>query len=246
MAVFGKRIFNVFNAYFRVNGVTLLANENLTSTTITREVQEAIIRNGIGGKVYSKLEYQPSLKVELGTNVSSFEQIAMACGSAIISGSVEDYTMAKTYTPSGDAITLSPLPVAEEKLELVDLTTDEVIPESNYTVLSGVVTFGSLKTPKGDVKVLPYKTLVATADKIEISSEKFSEAGELILKTYAVDEKAKITDEITIYIPKAKPSSNFTIATASDVSNGNDNTVTVEALDDNGIFGEIIMKPVVA
>lgn len=240
--MFKKRIFNVFNSYFKVNGVTLLANENLTSASLAREVQEAIIRNGIGNKVWSKLEYDAELTVEMQTNVMSFEQIAMACGSAIASGVKNVYTSSKTYTPNeAKKITLSSAPVTTSEVEIVDLSTDEIIENSNYNIEGSDVTF--TEKPKGDVKVLPYKTLIQNAKVINIASDKFSEAGELILTTYAVDENSKVTDEVVIVIPKAKPSSNFTIATSSDVSGGNDNTTTVVALDDNGSFGEIYLNP---
>lgn len=239
--MFKKTIFNVFNSYFKVNGVTLLANENLTSASIARAVEEAIIRNGIGNKVWSKLEYNAELTVEMQTNVMSFEQIAMACGSSIVSGAANDYTSAAVYTISENKITLKSAPINVDAVEIVKVDTDELLEkDTDYTIAGSEVTFISIT---GDVKVLPYETLVQNAKVIDISSEKFSEAGELVLKTYAVDENAKITDEVTIYIPKAKPSSNFTIATSSDVSNGNDNTTTVVALDDNGSFGRVILTP---
>lgn len=238
--MFKKKIFNVFNSYFKVGGVTLLANENLTSTSIARAVQEAIIRNGIGNKVFSKLEYDAELTVEMQTNVMSFEQIAMACGSAIVSGATTDYTMAKKYTIKANKIELESEPITTSDVEIVLLDTDEIVEASKYTISGKDVTFTDVA---GDVKVLPYATLVQNAKTIDISSDKFSEAGELILKTYAVNEMNKVTDEVTVIIPKAKPSSNFTIATSSDVSNGNDNTTTVVALDDNGSFGKIILTP---
>lgn len=241
--MFKKRIFNVFNAYFKVNGVTLFTNENLTSASLSREVQEAIIRNGISNKVWSKLEYDATLSVEMGTNVMDFSQIAMACGSSIISGAYEDYTMAETYTIKAGKITLSATPVDASAIEIVKVDTDEILKETtDYSIAENEVTFTAVT---GDVKVLPYKTLVQDAQVIDISSDKFSEAGELILKTYAVDENAKITEEITVIIPKAKPSSNFSISTNSDVSSGNDNTITVTALDSEGSFGKIISKPYV-
>lgn len=241
--MFNKRIFNVFNAYFKVNGVTLFTNENLTSASLAREVQEAIIRNGISNKVWSKLEYDATLNVEMGTNVMDFSQIAMACGSSIVSGAHEDYTMAKVYTIAEGKITLGATPVKASEIEIVRVDTDEILEETtHYTIAGNDVTFKSIT---GDVKVLPYKTMVQNAQVIDISSDKFSEAGELVLKTYAVDENAKITEEITVVIPKAKPSSNFSISTSSDVSNGNDNTITVTALDSEGSFGKIISTPYV-
>lgn len=241
--MFNKRIFNVFNSYFKVNGVTVLANENLTSASISRTVQEAIIKNGIANKTWSKLEYDAELNIEMASNVMSFEQIAMACGSAIVEGATTDYTMAEKYDVESNAIELKETPLNEDELEIVDIATDKLIESSGYSVEGKSVTF-TASAPEG-VKVLPYKYTAQNASKITISSDKFSEAGELVLETYAVDNQAKITDKVTIVIHKAKPSSNFTIATSADVSSGNDNTTTVVALDNEGSFGEIILTPVV-
>lgn len=240
--MFNKRIFNVFNSYFKVNGVTVLANENLTSASISRTVQEAIIKNGIANKTWSKLEYDAELNIEMASNVMSFEQIAMACGSAIVEGATTDYTMAEKYDVEGNAIELKEIPLNDAELEIVDIATDKLIPSSGYSVSGKDVTL-TASAPEG-VKVLPYKYTAQNASKITISSDKFSEAGELVLETYAVDNQAKITDKVTIVIHKAKPSSNFTIATSADVSSGNDNTTTVVALDNEGTFGEIILTPV--
>lgn len=240
--MFNKRIFNVFNSYFKVNGVTVLANENLTSASISRTVQEAIIKNGIANKTWSKLEYDAELNIEMASNVMSFEQIAMACGSAIVEGATTDYTMAEKYDVEGNAIELKEVPLNEDELEIVDIATDKLIESSGYSVSGKTITL-TASAPEG-VKVLPYKYTAQNASKITISSDKFSEAGELVLETYAVDNQAKITDKVTIVIHKAKPSSNFTISTSADVSSGNDNTTTVVALDNEGTFGEIILTPV--
>lgn len=240
--MFNKRIFNVFNSYFKVNGVTVLANENLTSASISRTVQEAIIKNGIANKTWSKLEYDAELNIEMASNVMSFEQIAMSCGSAIVDGATTDYTMAEKYDVEGNAIELKEVPLNEDEIEIVDIATDKLLKNSDYSVSGKTVTL-TASAPEG-VKVLPYKYTAQNASKITISSDKFSEAGELVLETYAVDNQAKITDKVTIVIHKAKPSSNFTIATSADVSSGNDNTTTVVALDNEGSFGEIILTPV--
>lgn len=241
--MFNKRIFNVFNSYFKVNGVTVLANENLTSASISRTVQEAIIKNGIANKTWSKLEYDAELNIEMASNVMSFEQIAMACGSAIVEGATTDYTMAEKYDVESKAIELKETPLNEDEIEIVDIATDKLLaPTTDYSISGKAVTL-TASAPEG-VKVLPYKYTAQKASKITISSDKFSEAGELVLETYAVDNQAKITDKVTIIIHKAKPSSNFTIATSADVSSGNDNTTTVVALDNEGSFGEIILTPV--
>ena len=45
-----------------------------------------------------------------------------------------------------------------------------------------------------------------------------------------VDENQKATDYVEIVIEKCKPASDFTISSASEINNGNDNTMTLSAL----------------
>lgn len=92
---------------------------------------------------------------------------------------------------------------------------------------------------------MPYEYVsVPNAERIEIATDKFPSAMKLIMVTTMVDRNSKVVADVIIEIPKAKPAADFTIASASDISNGNDNTITFTALDDDGTFGHITVVPV--
>lgn len=92
---------------------------------------------------------------------------------------------------------------------------------------------------------MPYEYVsVPNAERIEIATDKFPSAMKLIMATTMVDRNGKVVADVIIEIPKAKPAADFTIASASDISNGNDNTVTFTALDNDGTFGHITVIPV--
>ena len=92
---------------------------------------------------------------------------------------------------------------------------------------------------------MPYEYIsVPNAERIEIATDKFPSAMKLIMVTTMVDRNSQVVADVIIEIPKAKPSADFTISSASDISNGNDNTVTFTALDNDGTFGHITVVPV--
>ena len=92
---------------------------------------------------------------------------------------------------------------------------------------------------------MPYEYIsVPNAERIEIATDKFPSAMKLVMVTTMVDRNSKVVADVIIEIPKAKPSADFTISSASDISNGNDNTVTFTALDNDGTFGHITVVPV--
>lgn len=92
---------------------------------------------------------------------------------------------------------------------------------------------------------MPYEYIsVPNAERIEIATDKFPSAMKLVMVTTMVDRNSKVVSDVIIEIPKAKPSADFTISSASDISNGNDNTVTFTALDNDGTFGHITVVPV--
>ena len=92
---------------------------------------------------------------------------------------------------------------------------------------------------------MPYEYVsVPNAERIEIATDKFPSAMKLVMVTTMVDRNSKVVADVIIEIPKAKPAADFTIASASDISNGNDNTVTFTALDNDGTFGHITVVPV--
>lgn len=239
-----KSIINVFDAYLYLNGKIALIQENLTNSSISSTVQNSLIKNGRGNKTWASIDYDKELNVELQTNVIDFNQIALSAGSAIVEGATTVYTEAKVHTISGTKITLAKEPLVSSEVQIIEVATDKVLKETtDYTISGTDVTFTSIT---GDVKVLPYTyTSVASAKEIKIAADKFASTGKLVLKSVMIDEGQKATDYVEIVIEKAKPASDFTISSSSEVSNGNDNTMTLTALaDDKGNLGYIHLIPI--
>lgn len=239
-----KKVLNVFDAYFYLDGKIALVQENLTDSSISSTVQNSLIKNGRGNKTWASIDYDKELNVELQTNVIDFNQIALSAGSAIVEGATTVYTEAKVYTISGTKITLEKEPLVSSEVQIIEVATDKVLKETtDYTISGTDVTFTSIT---GDVKVLPYTyTSVAGAKEIKIAADKFASAGKLVLKSVMINEGQKATDYVEIVIEKAKPASDFTISSSSEVSNGNDNTMTLTALaDDKGNLGYIHLIPI--
>lgn len=240
-----KSIINVFDAYLYLNGKIALIQENLTNSSISSTVQNSLIKNGRGNKQWASIDYDKTLDVELQTNVIDFNQIAMAAGSAIVEGSTTVYSEAKVYTIASKKITLDKTPLTTAEVQIVDIETDKVLVETtDYTISGTAVTFVTLDSK--DVKVLPYTyTSAEGAKEITIAADKFATAGKLVLKSVMVDENQKATDYVEIIIEKCKPASDFTISSASEINNGNDNTMTLSALvDDKGNLGYIHLIPI--
>ena len=239
-----KKVLNVFDAYFYLDGKIALVQENLTDSSISSTVQNSLIKNGRGNKTWASIDYDKELNVELQTNVIDFNQIALSAGSAIVEGATTVYTEAKVHTISGTKITLAKEPLVSSEVQIIEVATDKVLKETtDYTISGRDVTFTSIT---GDVKVLPYTyTSVADAKEIKIAADKFASAGKLVLKSVMINEGQKATDYVEIVIEKAKPASDFTISSSSEVSNGNDNTMTLTALaDDKGNLGYIHLIPI--
>nr|DAJ80620.1 MAG TPA: structural protein [Caudoviricetes sp.] len=239
-----KKVLNVFDAYFYLDGKIALVQENLTNSSISSTVQNSLIKNGRGNKTWASIDYDKELNVELQTNVIDFNQIALSAGSAIVEGATTVYTEAKVHTISGTKITLAKEPLVSSEVQIIEVATDKVLKETtDYTISGTDVTFTSIT---GDVKVLPYTyTSVAGAKEIKIAADKFASTGKLVLKSVMIDEGQKATDYVEIVIEKAKPASDFTISSSSEVSNGNDNTMTLTALaDDKGNLGYIHLIPI--
>lgn len=238
-----KKVINVFDAYFYIDGKIALIQENLTSSSISSTVQNALIKNGRGNKTWASIDYDKELNVELQSNVLDFNQIALSCGSAIVKGATTVYSEAKVYTIAETKITLDKAPLTTSEVQIVKIDTDEVLESSSYSISGSDVTFTNVT---GDVKVLPYTyTSVEGAKEIVISADKFAQAGKLVLKSVMVDELQKVTDEVEIVIEKCKPASDFTISASGDISNGNDNTLSLKALaSEDGSLGKIHLIPI--
>lgn len=232
-----KSLMNVFDCYGYMNDKLVFVQENLTNSSISGTAQNSIIRNGIGNKTWSSIDYQKELSVEIQTNVIDLNQIALACGTEVIKGAVTTRARAKVLKDV-NTHTLSPVPADDTKVIIVNTDTDEIVEDA--TIESGVITFRE----KGNYKVMPYEYVsVPNAERIEIATDKFPSAMKLVMVTTMVDRNGKVIADVIIEIPRAKPAADFTIASASDISNGNDNTVTFTALDNDGTFGHITVVP---
>lgn len=233
-----KSLMNVFDCYGYMNDKLVFVQENLTNSSISGTAQNSIIRNGIGNKTWSSIDYQKELSVEIQTNVIDLNQIALACGTEVIKGAVTTRARAKVLKDV-NTHTLSPVPEDDTKVIIVNTDTDEIVEDA--AIESGVITFRE----KGNYKVMPYEYVsVPNAERIEIATDKFPSAMKLVMVTTMVDRNGKVIADVIIEIPRAKPAADFTIASASDISNGNDNTVTFTALDNDGTFGHITVVPV--
>ena len=233
-----KSLMNVFDCYGYMNDKLVFVQENLTNSSISGTAQNSIIRNGIGNKTWSSIDYQKELSVEIQTNVIDLNQIALACGTEVIKGAVVTRARAKVLKDVATH-TLSPVPEDDAKVIIVNTDTDEIVEDAR--IESGVITFRE----KGNYKVMPYEYVsVPNAERIEIATDKFPSAMKLVMVTTMVDRNGKVIADVIIEIPRAKPAADFTIASASDISNGNDNTVTFTALDNDGTFGHITVVPV--
>lgn len=240
-----KKVINVFDAYFYLDGKIALVHENLTSSELSSTVQNSLIKNGRGNKTWASIDYDKELNITLQSNVLDLNQIALSCGSAIVEGSTTVYSEAVVKKIHETKITLDQTPLATKDVQIIEIATDKVLTETtDYSISGKDVTFTSVT---GDVKVLPYPyTSLETAKQIIISADKFASAGKLVLKSVMIDERQKVTDEVEIIIEKAKPASDWTINSSSEINNGNDTTLTLTALaDDKGNLGYINYIPVV-
>lgn len=233
-----KRLMNCFDVYGYMDDGLVFVQENLTNSSISGTAQNSIIRNGIGNKAWTSIDYQKELSVEIQTNVIDLNQIALACGTEVIKGAVTTRARAKVLK-NVTTHTLSPVPQDDAGVIIVNIDTDEIVEDA--TIQNGVITFAQ----QGNYKVMPYEYVsVPNAERIEIATDRFPSAMKLVMVTTMVDRNSQVVADVIIEIPKAKPTADFTISSASDISNGNDNTVTFTALDDDGIFGHITVVPV--
>lgn len=239
-----KKIINVFDAYFYLDGKIAMIHENLTSSELSSTVQNSLIKNGRGNRTWASIDYDKELNVTLQSNVLDLNQIALSCGSAIVEGATTVYSEAVVKTIKETKVTLDQIPLVTKDVQIIEIATDKVLTETtDYTINAKEVTFTKVT---GDVKILPYPyTSVEGAKQIIISADKFASAGKLVLKSVMIDEGQKVTDNVEIVIEKAKPASDWTISSSSEINNGNDTTLSLTALaDDKGNLGYINLIPV--
>lgn len=238
-----KSLINVFDAYmYDAEGRLLMVHENLTNTSIAGNCDETEIKNGKGNTLYSSISSNKTLEVTLESNVFDFNLLCLQCGIDPIKEVGDFYTDAKVYTIVGNKITLDKEPKSVADVQIVKISSDEVLASSSYTVTGKEVTFTSVT---GDVKVVPYLyTETEAIETVTIEADSFSSAGKLVLKGLEVDANQKPSNYVDIIIERAKPSSSFTIDAQAELT-GNSATITFKALKDSyGNLGRIVRKAV--
>lgn len=230
-----KNIFKVFDMYaYAQDGTLLFIDENLTSSTLAQTAEQTDINNGKDNAKWATFNHSKALNLTAESNVVDMDKLIAIAGNSIKSGAVTMYCDAEVLTPSGDSITLPKTPLNEEAVQLLDIEKDEVIPAEDYSVSGTTVTFESMKTPAGDVKVIPYQyTQASGVEEVVISADSFPSTFRVVLKTVAIDEGNNITHDVEIEIPKMVPSANFELATNSNHTDGMSNTMELEALKDS-------------
>lgn len=223
-----KRLMKCFDAYlYDENEVCVGVQENLTNSSLAGTATETAIKNGQNNSEWSSISSSKELTLELQSNVLDFNMIATQMGTKIAKDGVIFNTLAEVHTIDiAKKITLPETPLDDERVQIINLKTDEIINSSEYSIAAGEVTFTTLT---GDVKVLPYEYSTVGVNEIVISAEKFSSAVKVLLKTVAVDSNQRVTDNVEIIIDKAKPSADFTVGSQSELT-GNDNTITFKCL----------------
>ena len=229
-----KTLLKVFDVYLYdvETGKILGVQENLTSTALSQAVEKAEIRNGRSNSKWSEIEYNKSVTFELSTNVFDKDMLALKCG-VKPEEATEMYTEAFTETVSSSReLTLPATPKDGEEVQIINPSTGEVISDEGYEVSGTTVTFDSLSNT--DVRVLPYLTDASEKEvtEIVIDADKFASAVKCVAKTVEVSEDSKVTNYVELVLNVAKPASNFSLTTSADVTNGNEDSITIEALPD--------------
>lgn len=234
-------LLDVFDAYFKIGGKTLFMSENLTQSSIKGGASEKEIKNGKGNALWGLLESDKTFEVTLDSNVLDFGLLATQCGTTVVTGEGTAFNPPITATiGTVKTVTLPHAPLSTSKLEVVDLAKDELMTNTQYSVSGTTLTFTSFT---GEVKVLPYEYTCTSLQTITIGADKFATAGELILIGSEIDSTNKVVSEVQIYIPLAKPSSNFDLSSQSSIGDAS-NSVTIKALKDaSGNLGYIKRIP---
>lgn len=237
-------LLDVFDVYGRdkTTGKYIFQQENLTSSAINGTADTTEVRNGRGNSLFATLNSNKSITVEVSSNVFSFEQIAMLAGTK-----VSDNIAGVTYAPAqkitctvAGQIELEEKPKNDKEVEIFK----NGVPVVGATISEKTVTIADAE--EGDVfKVLPYKIdfIAGAYDVIDIKTDEFPEAVELIIKGVERDANSKVVAELTFVFDRCKPSNDFSLSTASS-GEPSENTITFNALNSDGSLAKIYRKEI--
>lgn len=220
----------------------LLYSENNTSTSLTGSSDNLEIRNGAGNGLWSKIYYNKSIKAEVDSNVTDLSTIAMLSGTKV-SDNVAGTTYCKkqtiTCTQAG-SITLGFTP--KDTNTNVEIFKDG---EPVTATISGTTATITGAKVNDIYIVLPYEIAFETGDYdvIDIKADEFPTATELVFFGALKNNKNQVAYELTIVLPKATPSTDFELATTSEMSPA-ETKITFDALSENGSLAKIYAKDV--
>lgn len=220
----------------------LLYSENNTSTSLTGSSDNLEIRNGAGNGLWSKIYYNKSIKAEVSSNVTDLSTIAMLSGTTVsndVAGTT--YCKKQTITCTTDgSIELEYKPKDENTV--VQIFKDGV--PVTATISNTTVSIEGAKV--NDVYiVLPYEIEFEAGgyEVIDIKADEFPTSAELAFFGALQNDKNQVVYELTIVLPKATPSTDFELATTSEMSPA-ETKITFDALSENGSLAKIYAKNV--
>lgn len=237
---------DVFDAYFYDSNDNLVfTSENLTSSDIKGSADEKEVRNGKGNGLFAKLYSNKKIDISLKTNAFDFATVALLAGTTVGTGTGTCFTPALMLTANvSDEIILPNIPKYPAKVEMFKDGTK--VQSGAYTITNNTVVFTTTVTTGEEVKIMPFEFDVPLANdeykEINISANKFPDAGKLVLKGI---EKNKLTQDykdLTIIIPQAQPASDFSLSTSSEVQ-ATETEIKLSALVDNGRLMKIFETP---
>ena len=210
---------DVFDAYlYDSSDKLILVQENLTGSDIQGKSDSLDVRNGRGNGIFAKLLYNKQVDVTLKTNTFNFSTLALLCGTSVGTGTGTSYSAPQDLKVTTKAITLGETPKDSTKIEIYDANKTLIV-STAYTILDKVVTFTDATYDNTYVTVMPYE-YACTGDAIKeivVSADKFPSACKLVLKGIEKDANTAEYAELTIICEKAQPSTDFSLATSSEV-----------------------------
>ena len=223
---------------------TLLYSTNNTSASITGSSENLEIRNGAGNALWGKIYYNKSITAEVASNVTSLSTIALLSGSTVSNNETGTTVIKKQIikVTTDDEVDLAEKPKDNAEVKIYDkdgkLLTVDSITEKKATI-TGV-------KQNDVVTVMPYEIEFQAGDYdvIDIKADEFSESCELVFYGVLRNNKNKVVYEVTIVLPNATPSTDFSLSTTSEMS-PSETTISFDALSENGSLAKVYFKEVV-
>ena len=140
-------------------------------------------------------------------------------GEIVLADAPKDEAELKVFDKDGNALTITG--VTDKTVEITGIVAGDVVTVYPY----------SIEFQAGEYDV------------ININADDFTEACELVFYGALRNNKNKVIYEVTIVLPQATPSTDFSLSTSSEMS-PSETTITFDALSENGTLAQIFTKKV--